>query len=280
MESLSGSDRDYALRQVAFVSAARKEGYTEDEVAGKAGYRGSGHMRQELELWGFPTWFIEGDAPPKPKAEQAGQPTPLARGTGPIKELPPASNAMPLFREKLEALAQANEDLRYRKEKWQGGRFHQSSLNTRSKIWGLGGGTPAPQAPLPALIATYVLLDGEIDPLLDALYPGTPPADVVEKIRKRIEDKKSAVTEDGLKALARQLASLVRGGEVGKGRDRVEVPADDDNLACRITDGRDAGMSDQDIFDNLRNNPMLKEELTWKKYRRLRDLELRWPFQE
>lgn len=43
-----------------------KGGYSEEEIAEKAGCRGAGHMRQELREWGFPSWFIEGDAPPKP----------------------------------------------------------------------------------------------------------------------------------------------------------------------------------------------------------------------
>jgi hypothetical protein len=43
-------------------------------------------------------------------------------------ELPPASNAAPLFREKLEALVQAADELKYRKEKLQGGRFVPSSM--------------------------------------------------------------------------------------------------------------------------------------------------------
>jgi hypothetical protein len=33
-------------------------------------------------------------------------------------------------------------------------------------------------------------MEGQVGPLLDALYPGTPTEEVLEKIRKRIEGKK------------------------------------------------------------------------------------------
>src|SRR5215212_1453391 len=103
MESLSRSDRDSAHRKVGIISASRVSGLDENEVAEKAKYRGVGDMRQELESWGFPSWFVEGDTPPKPrKAVQSKRRT---RGSGPATELPPASNATPLFKEKLEALA-------------------------------------------------------------------------------------------------------------------------------------------------------------------------------
>lgn len=140
----------------------------------------------------------------------------------------------------MEALAQDNEDLRYHKEKFQGGLFHQGALydpiyyprdkmseegwkqlceihnldpdeagyldtNARTRI--LGGGTPAPQASLPALIAAYVLTEGDVDPLLAALYPGTPSAEIMEQIRKRIEGKKGDDKLDGLKVVAQQLAA-------------------------------------------------------------------------
>lgn len=272
-------------------------------------------MRQELEQWGFPPWFVEGAAPPM----QRKTPTPpkrLGRASGPVKELPPASNAAPLFREKLEALTQGNEDLRHRKEKLQGGRFQQSALYTdpfylkrdlmsaeewrsiceqfdmdpeadnfldkRAKTWSLGDGTPTPQAPLPALIAVYVLMEGDLEPLLDALYPGTPPPEVRDQIRTFVEGKKNIDKRDGLKTVARQLATLIRGGEVGKGRDPVDLSRLEVNLACRITDDRETGVPDREIFENLRHNlgPKLEEELTWDEFCRLRDLNLKWPFRQ
>ena len=264
------------------------KGYSEDEVAEKTGYRGVGHMRQELERWNFPPWFIEGDSPPEPKPQEPTPAEQKARGSGPVAELPPASNAIPLFREILEALARANEDLKFRQDKRIVKRFVQSSMQTNPVFpsddfsdeewkdmaelhgfdpeakhfsapnvfsWSLGEGTPTPQAPLPALIAAYVLTDGEIESLLDALYPGEPPTEVVDRIRKRIEDKKGPRTEDGLKALAGQLAALVRGKDLTPGRAPVHIPRDDYNLSSRITEHREAGMRDEDIFERLRDIP-------------------------
>ncbi len=313
MDSLAASGRDYALRQVALISAARGKGYSEDEVAETTGYRGAGHMRQELERWEMPTWFVEGDAPPEPKAGKSAQPKRRARGAGPVKGLPPASNAAPLFRERLEALAQGNEDLRHRKEEWQGGLFHQSAvytdpvyfprdqlpdelwkslceayeldpeednfLDTNAKTWSLGGGTPAPQAPLPALIAAYVLMDGELAPLLDALHP-EPSEETLEQVRKLVEDKKDTDKRDGLKVIANQLAKLVRGGEVRPGRDPADLSNHEYNLACRITDDRDAGIPDREIFQKWREKLSPELELTWKEFCRLRDLNRRWVFRQ
>ena len=204
-----------------------------------------------LPNWGLPKWLTHPDrGPEKPKPPKPPPPERKARSSGSITELPPAGKAMPLFAEKLKALAYGNEDLVHRKEELHGGLFVQSAmytdpvflprdhysdeewrnlcelydldledagfLDTNAKTWLFGGGTWAPQAPLPALIATYVLMEGEIEPLLEALYPGTPTQEVVEKVRKRIEGKKGTDGQDGLKVLARQLARLVRGGNVSK----------------------------------------------------------------
>jgi hypothetical protein len=320
MESLSGTDRDYALRRVGLISVSRVNGLGEDDVAERAGYRGAGHMRQELEEWDFPSWFIEGDAPRKPnKPLEASKPAKSkrrARGTGPVIELPPASNAMPLFREKLDALAQDNEDLRHRNEKLQGGLFHHFDVWTDSsyfrreelpeeqseflaethnldpnaegfldtkRSWGLGDGTPVPQAPLPALIAAYVLTGGDPEPLLRALHPGEPSAKELEQIRMCIEGKKNqnGAPRDGLKAVAQQLARMVRGGPVRQGRYSEDLSHLDIVVAYRISDDRKAGMSDTEVFEKLHHDPpfalTLREELTWDEYYRLRDLNLEGP---
>jgi hypothetical protein len=322
MESLSRSDRDSAHRKVGLIAASRVSGLDEDGVAETAKYRGVGHMRQELEDWGFPSWFIEGDAPRKrSKPLEASKPAKSkrrARGTGPVIELPPASNATPLFREKLDALAQDNEDLRHRNEKLQGDLFHHCDVWTDTsyfrreelpeeqweflaethnldpnaegfldtkRSWGLGDSTPVPQAPLPALIAAYVLTGGDLEPLLRALHPGEPSAEVLEQIRMCIEGKKNqnGAPRDGLKAVAQQLARMVRGGPVRQGRYSEDLSHLDIVVAYIISDDLKAGMSDPEVFEKLRQDPpfalMLREELTWDEYCRLRDLNLEGPFQ-
>jgi len=218
----------------------------------------------------------------------------------------------------LDALAQDNEDLRHRNEKLQGDLFHQCDVWTTSfyfrreelpeeqweflaethnldpnaegfldtkRSWGLGDVTPVPRAPLPALIAAYVLTGGDLEPLLRALHPGEPSVEVLEQIRKCIEGKKNqnGAPRDGLKAVAQQLARMVRGGPVRQGRYSADLSHLDIRVAYLISDNRKAGMSDPEVFEKLRRDPpfalTLREELTWDEYCRLRDLNLEGPFQ-
>lgn len=281
----------------------RKEGeHSDEEIAEKLRFKSVDHMRRQLENWSVPDWLI-GDkratnSARTPQARKGGERR--ARGSGPTKELPPASNATPLFREKLEALVRGNEELRYRKARLQGGLFvesrvypdpahvhlkhvpkellqrdapeleDQGATHASGFLFKMGEGTPSPQAPLPTLIAAYVLMDGAIEPLLEALYPGTPPTELTEKIKKRVEDKKSPRTEDGLKALASQLARLVCGGDVRKGRDPAVLPAREYALACRISERREAGFADDEIRQEL--------NLSQEEFRRLAGLESLWPW--
>ena len=149
---------------------------------------------------------------------------------------------------------------------------------TNGILFNIGEGTHAPSAPLPALIAVYMLMDGEIGPLLDALYLGTPSEEVAEKIKKRVEDKKGPGTEDGLKALAQQLATLVCGGDLRPGRKAPDVSPRENSLACRITERREEGRADAVIFQELYPHGLSGPELTRKEFRRLADLQLRWPW--
>jgi hypothetical protein len=102
MDSVTASTRDYAHRQLAFISTFRAQGLSEDEVAEKTGYRGAGHMRQELEQWNLPVWFVEGDSPPAAKTKKKSERERKTRSLGPAEELPPADDAAPLFRERLD----------------------------------------------------------------------------------------------------------------------------------------------------------------------------------
>lgn len=154
-------------------------------------------------------------------------------------------------------------------------RFSTADVRT----WSLGGGTPAPQAPLPALIGAYLLAGGELAPLLEALYPGEPSAAVVEKIRKRVEGRKGTDKQDGLQALAQQLATLVRGGDLGKGRDPAELSNHEINLECRITERREANVPDEKIYEELIGGLRLtKESFSWDEFRRLAALQQKWPW--
>jgi hypothetical protein len=317
MESLSGSSRDNAYRRVAFISAARKEGYAEDEVAEKAGYRGAGHMRQELELWGFPAWFVEGDTPPKPKVEQpdleprqkAGAQNegnePKARTSGRVEKLPPARNAIPLFRGALEGLLRDNEELRYREETRQGRHYPYRLVSRKTpsdeewanfaELFGLdsvarerlyfGGGEikygtnhRAPLSPLPELIGTYLLAGGEIEPLVEALHPKPSEANWSE-IGRYIEGAKVPGRKlDGIKSMAVRLTILIRGDENKRGQPPRKESGHNLNLSDRIAAGLKAKVPPKQLHEELLANLGLsEEEFPWSEFCRLADLGLELP---
>lgn len=315
MESVARQDRERALKAVAFWCASQFQGIEPgSHILEELGFGSVEAMQKQLTNWGIPDWITQGEtAVGKPKPSKPVAPERQARGSGPAKELPPAGNAAPIFRERLALLGRATEDLKYRKEKLQGKRFVQSSVYEDSvhffreaftdeqwrdlsehygfdlkadrfstadvRTWSLGGGTPAPQAPLPALIGAYLLAGGELAPLLEALYPGEPSAAVVEKIRKRVEGRKGTDKQDGLQALAQQLATLVRGGDLGKGRDPAELSNHEINLECRITERREANVPDEKIYEELIGGLRLtKESFSWDEFRRLAALQQKWPW--
>lgn len=77
METLRAEDRNLALWTIGQIAVLRGLDKREDEVATHFGYRGEGQMRQQLEEWGMPGWFIQNDAPPKPKkSSDAGEAPP------------------------------------------------------------------------------------------------------------------------------------------------------------------------------------------------------------
>lgn len=302
MESLSEPEERNPFWTVGVLCILRNEGNrSEEEIAQKLRFDNVEEMHNQLENWNIPAW-LAGDNKATLGSVGASDKTSdrKARNSGPAKNLPPASNATPLFRERLEALATGNEQLQFVRSRLQGKRFTETKVypdpvhvhpghvpeellqrdapelkekganHSTGFLFNMGESKPAPQAPLPALVAAYVLAGGDMGALLDALYPGTPSAEVVEKVRKKIEDKKGPKTEDGLTAIAEQLAALVRGKELRKGRDPRDIPARDHSLACRITERREADFPDEAIRQELR--------LTKKEFRRLADLKMRWPW--
>ena len=309
IDSLPRDAREGAYQQVGMVCAYRKLGLSEDEVAKKANFGSVDDMYFRLKRWGLSGLLpLEEEVKKTPKTTRKRE----ARGSGPTTELPSADNAAPLFREKLEELLRATEELKHRKEKLQGGLFFQSSmyrepillrredwsdeewqeLSERYNLdteddrlmvtdrftWGLGDGTPVPQDPLPALIGTYLLAGGEPKLLVEALHHDPASAEWT-KIQKRTEGRKGDDNLDGLKALAGQLAMLIRGKPYGSGAPPPELSRHEFNLACRITDAREAQIPDEKIYEDLlRNIGLSEEELSWATFRRLASLGLRWPW--
>lgn len=142
----------------------------------------------------------------------------------------------------------------------------------------LEGGTSTPQAPLPALIGAYLLAGGEVESLAEALHPDPASAEW-PKINKRIEGRKGKDNLDGLKALTKQLATALRGGTLRSGSPVAELSAHEINLASRITERREAQVSDEKIYEDLLHGLRLSEkELSWGEFQRLADLEQRFPW--
>jgi hypothetical protein len=120
------------LRYLKLVNG-RQQGLTEEEIAKRAGEENPTLLYERIKEDGHPicpkcgtTYVDETHCEIAPTEKRGGGRK--ARSSGPARQLPPASSAAPLFREKLESLLQANEELKHRDEKLQGGRFFQSSV--------------------------------------------------------------------------------------------------------------------------------------------------------
>ena len=185
----------------------RLDGRSESEIAAALEADSPAELYAELKDYGFPVCEVCGATPVKgshcgaPETKHERQ----ARGSGPEKELPPATAATPLFEEAIEALSYAVENLAHRREHIQGGRFVVGEVYAepvcvpRSSItdaewrtlcdpydidpdargfWDHDSGiknavgaasTPAP--PLPLLIGVYARWSGHLGDLVRALYP-------------------------------------------------------------------------------------------------------------
>ena len=98
-------------------------------------------------------------------------------------------------------------------------------------------------------------------------------------IEKRIEGRKGGPEKlDGLHALAEQLAKAIRGGSLRAGHPAAELSPHEVNLASRITERREAHVSDEQIYEELRRLARLEVELTWDEFHRLANLGLRFPW--
>ena len=107
--------------------------------------------------------------------------------------------------------------------------------------------------PETTLIGVYALAGGDMERLLEILYPGTPTEETREAIRKRIEGKKKPDNIDGLKAIAGQLATLIRGQPIS-GKPPPDLTPVEHDAACYITVLRDEGHSDEEILAKLSNH--------------------------
>ena len=112
---LSESENRNPYLTVAMFSYHRAEGgLSDEEIADKLRFDSVEDMRAQLESWKLPGWLVgEASGINSTKRKVRKKSTPRARSLSPTKELPPAGNATPLFRERLEALLKSAELLKH-----------------------------------------------------------------------------------------------------------------------------------------------------------------------
>jgi hypothetical protein len=170
--SLAESEDRNPYLTVALFSYHRAEGTDDEEIAEKLRFDSVEEMQEQLQEWELPGWLTgKPSSTTAAKANRGRRPGP---SSGERVELPPAKEAMPLFREMLEVLREAIEQLERRKEYFQDGRFvvetHVEDLVDDGGEWvefkgaRAGGGEQSPPEPLTSLIAIYVLSGLPLEP--------------------------------------------------------------------------------------------------------------------
>jgi hypothetical protein len=264
------------------VCAKRLEGKRSEEIAKELRFKSVEEMRALLESWELPGWLV-GAETNSGKNKARVKSTPRLRGFGPGKKLPPAGNATELFRERLETLLKSAELLKHMDESLHGRNFVRQNVDTTPvylpkgilpegeweklcEQYGLdpndegflntnthnkfpGGVALSPSETEVILIGVYALADGDMDALLDVLHLNSSSlgAEAREEIRQYVEGPRAdGDKRDGIKILARQLATWVRGSEVRRGRP-PGLSEEDHAFACRITHYRKQGFTDEEI---------------------------------
>lgn len=307
MASLPKQDRDKALKAVALLCISQLKGIESDEqIAQELDFGSVGAMRKYLHNLGVPEWVTHGDPTAEiPKALERDRPERQGRSSGPVKELPPATAAAPLFEEAIEALTEAVESLEHRREHIQGGRFvvgevydepvyfPRSSFSDAewhalcrsydvdqdargfwdhdSGIKNAVGASKTPAAPLPFLIGVYALWNGHLGELVRVLHPDPTNANS-DKIGRLLYGTKRQHGADGLFRIAEQLATEVRGLRTDRGAPPPLVSAREHNLACQVTFYRERGMSDEEIYQKWKGLELTRDDVS-----RLGGLRYRWP---
>jgi hypothetical protein len=138
------------------------------------------------------------------------------------------------------------------------------------------GAARQPAEPETTLIGVYALAGGDMERLLELLYPGTLTQEAREAVRKHVEGKKNPDKIDGLKTVAGQLAALVRGQSI-VGRPPIDLTAVEHDAACYITELRGEEHSDEEILAKLSNHKMADgSKLSMEDVHRLGNLRLRY----
>jgi hypothetical protein len=234
--------------------------YSDEQIAEQLRFNSVEEMHAKLKSWQLPDWLVGANTNSNKKRTQEKRTPPRLRGVGPKKDIPPASNAAELFRERLEVLRESVELLEHINEGLHGKYFARTNAEKLSVFYDgrwnddTVVSLPGTVARWPShieitLIGAYALAGGRMDLLLERLRldPSSVDAETWEKIRLCIDGARANHdAKDGLKVLARQLATLVRGGEVATGRP-PQLSEADHAFACRITHYREQGLTDEEI---------------------------------
>jgi hypothetical protein len=312
IDSLPKHNREDAYWQISTVCYLRGQGWEDEDIVNKARFESVEDMYFRLKRWGL-TGLLPPERQeelPKPTAFGA-EPKQRPRGSGPSEEVPDASGAVDLFDEMLDELrgtVRLVEDLSlgyqgkrfagmytfegdwtfprssYSVQRWQElCRQHGQNPNVKSfSISGVTSNHPTEAGPYPPrelvmLIAAYALADRPMEPLLKVLYPEHSKADIEEINKLLYETKFAGRSQNGLLRTAQQFAAAVYGRKVGRGSP-PEQPARESArehlLACHITERREAGLTDEEIRQEILDSG---RELSNENFARLAKLERRLP---
>jgi uncharacterized Zn finger protein (UPF0148 family) len=237
------------------------------------------------------------------------------RGEGTQQELPPPAEAIPLFRRALEVLNGEIDTLEKRKMYLQDERFvavdeHRDPIiwprsgisdedwtnicqrfgkdpdSEQFELWNArfvepAGATQSPQEPLTKLIATYVLADLPLKPLLEKLHFAPETVDEAElrrhiegeKVRKYRKGKSSTQHISGLRTKAAHLAKLVCGGTLRRGPSTGALSSSEQSIIWHRQQRSREGVPDEQIYQKLKR----KRGLTRAEYARLKKFRLKTP---
>jgi len=282
MESLSVKEQSRALHDAVLAHVQRVEkNKPEDQIAEQLGYGSAEHMHNQFRRWGFPDWLVSKEPP------ELDRPKRQARNLGTQQELPPAGNAVALFQQELiEPLIRAVKSLPGLVEAVHDGSFvgmtvqHVPRRLSRTDVsedeWRdlcqaqdldpaseqipdlrfittvrqYIGASHVPPQPLVTLIGAYCLAGGDTKALLELLHRNPSEVDV-DKLERLLHAKKSVHGEDGLIRKAEQVTTVVRGGKLGRGAPPADISAAEFSIACNITDFREQGLTEDQIYQKL-----------------------------
>lgn len=267
MESLSGPKLRETLEKVAVLGFLRsRTNDTEEVIAAKLEFGSPDAMYLELERLGLPPWLVRPEGGGA-QSRELWKRRKARSVRGEAQELPPAKAAAPLFKEALKRLFEYVEFLEGNYERSSGRRYSKEYLQDRrflqytreevlwavpplKRTWLTEGGR-SPGNGLTELIAAYLLVFGDPEPLIEKLHydPGILDR---ENLRRHIEGHRSpAGRKPGLIGSTQDVAILIRGGKLQSGAGPGKLNVAEQIAGQWIRQIRQEGASDEEIIQAL-----------------------------